>query len=78
MYTDAKGPVAATSNVGTEEAPRVGRATAQSVLGLVGVGDASIEAAMDDGDITEIWYIDYEVKNYLGIYATFTTVAYGE
>ena len=78
VYADTRGPIAATSLTESAEAPAVGRATAKSVLGLVGVGDASIQAAMENGDITNVWYVDYEAKNYLGIYATFTTIVYGE
>ena len=78
LFTDARGPVAATANATSPESPKTGRAEAVSVLGLIGTGDASIEAAMDDGDISEVHYVDYESENILGIYATYTVVVHGE
>jgi len=55
----------------------VGRAMAESYLGLIATGDASIRAAMEDGGITEVVYVDYESTSILGLYATFTVVVYG-
>jgi hypothetical protein len=75
VYTDVRGPGSATSNPGYS---KVGTATAESFLGAIAVGDASIEAAMKDGGITKVHHVDYESKNILGIYATFTVVVYGE
>ncbi|MFI5398173.1 MAG: TRL domain-containing protein [Candidatus Binatia bacterium] len=45
IYLDAKGPIAATQATGTKE----GKACAQTVLGLIATGDASIEAAKRTG-----------------------------
>jgi hypothetical protein len=75
VYTDVQGPGSATSNTGSS---KVGTAVAESFLGLIATGDASIEAAMKDGGITKIHHVDYESKNILGLYATFTVVVYGE
>jgi len=33
---------------------------------------------MDDGDISEVHYVDYKSENILGIYATYTVVVHGE
>ncbi|PSQ80560.1 MAG: hypothetical protein BRD46_03950 [Bacteroidetes bacterium QS_8_68_15] len=79
LYTDARGPVAVTADTTAAlDDLDEGEASAESILGLVGTGDASIEAAMDDGDLSRIHYVDYETENYLGIYAKFTVVVYGE
>ena len=75
VYSEVKGPGSATSNSGYS---KVGTATAESFLGFVAMGDASISAAMEDGGITKIHHVDYESKNILGIYATFTVIVYGE
>lgn len=75
LYTDVRGPGSPTSNVNS---PKVGEAKAESFLGLIAIGDASIEAAMKDGGITKIHHVDYESKNILGVYATFTVIVYGE
>jgi hypothetical protein len=79
LYTDARGPVAVTADTTAAlDDLDEGEASAESILGLVGTGDASIEAAMDDGDFSRIHYVDYETENYLGIYAKFTVVVYGK
>lgn len=41
-------------------------------------GDASLKAAMDNGQITKIHHVDHEVKNILGIVGEYTTIVYGE
>ncbi len=76
-YTDVKADDGATSN--TEIAtPKVGRATATSYVGLIALGDCSIETAAKGAGITKIAHIDYESMSILGLYATTTTVVYGE
>lgn len=57
---------------------RRGEATAISILGLVGIGDASIRVAARNGRITKIATVDQYATNYLGIYATSTTIVTGE
>jgi hypothetical protein len=75
IYTEVKAPVAASENTTYS---KVGVATATSILGLIATGDASIKAAMEDGRITRIKYVDYEAKNILGIYGEYTTTVYGD
>ncbi len=75
FYTEIKSPVAA-GDAGSGS--KVGMAKATSVLGLVATGDASIKAAMENGKITKIKYVDYETKNILGLYGEYTTVVYGD
>ena len=77
LYSDSKAPVSTDLN-GTAQATKEGRATAENIAGLVVVGDASIQAAAENGNITTIHYIDHEYKNILGLYAKFTTVVRGE
>jgi hypothetical protein len=57
---------------------KVGIAQATSVLGLVAMGDASQRAAIRDGKISKVKYIDYSAKNILGIYGVYTTTVYGD
>jgi len=74
VYSDVYAPMAATSNsVGT----KVGTAEATSILGWVATGDASINLAAKNGNITEISHVDYHSTNILGFYATFTVMVYG-
>ncbi|MCK0537116.1 TRL-like family protein [Alcanivorax quisquiliarum] len=75
MYGNVKAPLAATA--APEQATRVGRASARSILGLIASGDASIHAAARNGGIREIHYVDYESQNFFGIVAEFTVVVYG-
>ena len=75
LYTDVKGPHMATSN---PVASKVGTGQASSILGIVATGDASIQSAARSAGITRISHIDYQSKNILGIYATYTVYVYGE
>jgi hypothetical protein len=75
IYSDVRGPYTATSNAAYS---KMGMAKATSILGWVGLGDASIEAAMKDGGITKVHHVDYHTKNILGIYAELTVFVYGE
>ena len=60
------------------EYSKAGSAKCKSYLGLVAVGDCSIEAAARAAGITEIHHVDYETLSVLGIYAEFVTIVYGE
>ena len=56
---------------------KVGKATASGIICFT-EGDASLKAAMDNGGITKVHHVDYEVKNILGIVGSTTTIVYGE
>jgi len=45
---------------------------------LVSVGDASIDAAMTDGDIRQIHHVDTDYTNILGLYQRKTIIVYGD
>jgi hypothetical protein len=75
IYTEVKSPVAV-GEPGSYN--KVGVSKATSVLGLVATGDASIKAAMENGGISKVKYVDYESKNILGIYGEYTTKVYGD
>ena len=55
-----------------------GESSVWSLLGIISGGDSSIMSAARAGSINIIHHIDYEVFNFLGLYATNTTVVYGE
>jgi len=75
LYTSATMPMTATSNpVGS----KVGNSEATNILGLVMTGDAGINAAAEDGKITKISHVDYEMYSILGLFAKYTTYVYGE
>ena len=59
-------------------ATKSGKATCESILGLIATGDCSIEAAKANGGLTTVQYSDVEVKNILGVYAEYTTHVRGQ
>jgi len=57
---------------------KVGEAKAINVLGIVAIGDASIQTAMKSGQITKIHHVDCKVYSILGIFCEVTMLVYGE
>lgn len=74
LFTQAKGPVTATSNGGGS---REGRSECVSYLSLVALGDCSIETAAKNGGISQIKSVDSDVFNILGLYTKYTIVVKG-
>jgi hypothetical protein len=74
IFTAVQGPITATTS---QANARRGSACAWSLLGLVALGDASIEEAKSDGQIREVSTVDHESFNILGVFATFCTVVRG-
>ena len=73
LYTEVYGPIHASERVGNKE----GVACAQSVLGLVATGDASIKEAARDGGISKIASVDYYTRSILGVIGEFCTIVRG-
>jgi hypothetical protein len=80
LYTDVTSP-SQYLTVATDSAviaSRSGEASASAILGLIATGDAGIEAAMKDGNITKVHHIDHQVVHFLGgIYVKNKTIVYG-
>lgn len=75
LYTEIKAPKEGLADAAdTKE----GVAICKSILGLVALGDCSIEAAKKAGGISKVQYADVEVKNILGIYAEYAVIARGQ
>ncbi len=74
-YTDVKSPVTATSNANST---KVGTSQASSILGIVALGDASIDAAAKSAGITKIHHIDVQATSILGFFAKYKIYVYGE
>jgi hypothetical protein len=74
FVTEVKGPIAVGDAVGTS---KTGRACAQSIMSLVAIGDASIEAAKKAGGIKKVATVDHETK-WMVVFGTFCTVVTGE
>lgn len=75
IAVDLKGPCAVGEN--NVRCLKKGEAVAKGVL-IIAWGDASIEAAAKDGNITKIHHVDTKTTNILGVYAEHVTIVYGE
>lgn len=53
-------------------------ASATSILSLIAVGNASLNAAASEGAITKISWATYKAVNILSIYGKYTVTVYGE
>jgi hypothetical protein len=54
-----------------------GKACAQSILGLLARGDASVRAAKEKGNITEVISVDHSARNLLNIVGEWCTIVKG-
>ena len=54
-----------------------GKACAESILGLIAHGDASVRAAKENGGISEVSTIDHSARNFFGIVGEWCTLARG-
>lgn len=74
IYTETKWGDTATSEAA---ATKEGKACAQTVLGWIATGDASIGAAKAQGGITKVAHVDHTSHNILGLFAEFCTIVKG-
>ncbi len=75
IFTNVSAPVTATAY---PTGSKTGTSTCTSILGLFASGDCSIGAAMKNGGITRVQYVDYRTTGMLGLYATHTIIVHGE
>ncbi|HVN40434.1 MAG TPA: TRL-like family protein [Myxococcota bacterium] len=73
LFTDVTYAADGQGAIGAKE----GKACAQSILGLIAQGDASIEAAAKNGGIKTVSTIDHSAKNMLGIIGDYCTIVHG-
>ncbi len=75
VFTEHTVPV----TVGTAKTgSKVGKACIHSFFGGISIGDASIEAAMSDGGINEVYTVNKENLSIFGTYTRQCTVVRGE
>ena len=67
-----------TTTLVKKPAKKTGSACTISILGLVTVGNASIDSAIKKGKIKKVSYIDNSYKNILGVYQQYCTLVRGE
>lgn len=74
LVTATQGPVSAS---GGPAGNRVGEACASSILGLVAIGDASIDTARRNGGIAEVTSVDRSYLQILFFYGRSCTIVRG-
>lgn len=78
LYFNVKLPLD-TNLEDTQLGSKTGKSQSHAVLGLVAWGDASTQAAAEEGGITRIQHADLEQFAVLGfVYARYTTIVYGD
>ena len=75
IYTDVKDGLAVTGNAGSS---KVGSGEAKGYVGIVAMGDASIQAAAGEGVFKSFHHVDYQAKSYVGVYTIYTIIVYGD
>ena len=61
-----------------EMGSKSGEASSISILGLAALGDCSVSTAAAAGGISKVNHVDYEYRNYVGVYQKATVIVYGE
>lgn len=74
IYSDVKDSLSATSN---QRPSKMGEACATSILGIYASGDASINAARNNGRINTISSVDTSATNILGFWAKYCVTVRG-
>lgn len=74
LITDVKGPIAATGAKGS----KTGEACAETIIGLINKGDASIQAAMKAGGITTVSTADYHTKGFYPFFGKTCVIVTGQ
>lgn len=77
IYTDVKfnGPG---DNTAAANYTKTGSASCKGILGLVATGDCSVDAAMKNGGLKKVTFVDVKGESILGIINTYTTIVYGD
>ncbi len=65
------------SSAPSRGATKQGKACADSILGLVARGDASVRAAKENGGITEVTSVDHSARNFFNIVGQWCTLVRG-
>jgi len=78
VYTSVKAPLDVDADNTVIPGKKPGTASTINVLGIVAIGDASVKAAAEDGEITTVQHVDYEFMNVLWVFSKYTTIVYGQ
>jgi len=77
-FSNVKAPISTEYNQQTPVPAKTGTTSSACILGLVAWGDASVDGAVEAGNLSQVNYVDYTYLNVLGIYQRFTVAAHGE
>ena len=75
LLTNVQGPITATAHPTYSKS---GTASSLSILGLIGVGNASISSATQKAGITTIHHVDYKLTSFLVLFTKYTVTVYGD
>lgn len=75
LYTNTKSDSLVTEAYGGSA---WGEACATSILGAVGTGDASIDAAKKAGGVVQVTAVDHTAYSVFLVYAKYCTIVYGK
>lgn len=76
LYTEIGAPTSLGSG---QLAARRGESSVVAILGIGSSGQASVEAAADEGGITRVKRVEYRYENVLlGLYQRYTTIVWGD
>ena len=67
----------ATGETAPSGSMKEGKACAESILGLLARGDASVRAAKENGNIKEVISVDHSARNLLNIVGEWCTIVRG-
>jgi hypothetical protein len=56
---------------------KTGKACSQNILGVIAMGDSTLEAAMKDGGITKVSSVDYSYMQFIAVYGEVCTIVNG-
>ena len=57
---------------------KIGKSDTYSILGLVALGNGSLQKAAKNGGIKKIKMVDLAISNYAYLYINYTTIVYGD
>ena len=78
ILTEVTLPYAVAEGSAKVDSLTVGKSQCKDLLSLITQGDASIAAAMKNGDIKKVHFVDWKANNILGLIGNYECTVYGE
>lgn len=77
LFSTTKAPMDVNTDK-TDLGTKTGEPSAIAILSLFSFGDCSINSAARNGNLRTVNHVDYSYLNVLGVFQSFTTIAYGD